>query len=168
MASTQMKTTSPILMNGGYVAEPKTFVCPAACGTAPISQVYLGNISSGLNIALTFNYPDTADWWGLPVRAGDVSSKTIILGDAAMSGRGDDGYFYGAYYMYAQPYTSPGGGQAWPRHSGACNILWGDGHVSTVAAPDPKAPESLYEPEALGRIYDFPQHWLRRSSPLLK
>lgn len=53
-------------------------------------------------------------------------------------------------------------GYAYPRHDGICNILWADGHVSGVKAPDGTA-ESLYKPEVLGDLWTPDNHWLSES-----
>lgn len=52
------------------------------------------------------------------------------------------------------------GGIAWPRHGDvACNVLWGDGHVSTIRIPDRNDPASLFDPSALGAGSGPPGYW---------
>lgn len=151
------------LITGGYVEDLETFICPSAHGViSPLSQVIgMGNISYGINIALSIDYPTTFPF--KPARAFEVSAQTIVAGDAKYPGVNHN-QNYGAYYMYGHLATGSSG-QAWPRHNGGCNILWGDGHVTRVAATDPKDPSTLYDKDALGKLWDHPEHWLRTTSP---
>ena len=149
------------LLNGGY-AEYKQFVCPTAKAKGDVKQVVnAGGSSYGINMALSFNYPNTA-WFQRPAKATDLAVRTIIAGDAAILPEGDDGWRLGSYYMY----SFPGGteGRAHPRHNGACNILWADGSVSAVRAKDPADPQSIYNEDALGMTYDSARYWLRANS----
>ncbi len=149
------------LVGPGYV--PKTvFFCPSSKGTREIdSAIYWGDVSYGINIALSFDYPNTENFQP-PARITDISAKTIVVTDAAMTPDFDDSQKHGCYYVYPWPNSGSGSGQSYPRHGGSCNVLWGDGHVSAVRAPNPRSPASLYEPEALGRTYASSEYWLRR------
>ena len=88
-------------------------------------------------------------------------SKVLAVVDAD---RYHGTHFFGCSYAYpwARAHAPPGDdGTAWPRHHGACNVLWLDGHVTSVEAPDPGDPESLYRPEALSELFGDPDYWMQ-------
>ena len=151
-----------LLLQKGYVRDRKTFICRAAGGTAALALVDQGLISYGYNIALSRDIPYNSDWFSPRARVVNVSAEVVVIADAAETGRWDDGFVYGDYILYPYVYKSAGGGVAWPRHNGICNVLWGDGRVTPVRASDPHDYRTLYQPEALGDMYSQPRRWLRQ------
>lgn len=121
-------------------------------------------ISYGMNICASIDYTRSG-WPTLSVKLDRLSDPTnmVTLTDTikVVFPR-----FYenqGMTYVYAWFYTgSDGGGIAWPRHGRTtCNVLWMDGHVTGVMAPDPGDPSTLYMPMALSRLWVNPDHWNR-------
>lgn len=67
---------------------------------------------------------------------------------------------FGSHYLYPYFKSNPhDDGISWIRHLGACNVLWYDGHITSVLAPEPENPESIYYAEALGDIWSDPSKW---------
>lgn len=148
------------LVGAGYTPK-KAFICRAAKGKRAVdSAIYWSEVSYGINMALSFDYPNTAHDQRT-ARMTEVSAETILVTDAALTPNFDDGGRHGSYYAYPWANIGANSGQSYPRHRGGCNVLWGDGRVTTVYATNPRDPATIYDAEALGRVYSFPKHWLR-------
>jgi general secretion pathway protein G len=138
----------------------KVFYCPAfMAGSAPINmadpdnfRVVNGLTSYSLNYALDADYTNwdgsSAIRHGVRISQVRQPAETILVIEGNVSGSG-------SYYVL--PYYSSGTGHVWAWHpKDRCNVLWVDGHVSTVQAPvqdDYKNDyKSFYTANALGRI----------------
>lgn len=126
-------------------------------------RAYWGIINYGMNLAL---YQDYTHWdYGPVIRTGikvqqvRQPSETVMVAEALRA----TSPFHQSYY--AVPYNDPSDSVAWPYHpNGGCNVLWVDGHVTTVYCPNPKDPSSLYTTKALGyvvykNLYTTPCDW---------
>lgn len=70
----------------------------------------------------------------------------------------------GSYTVPSIPDSRTNGRIPAPRHSGSVNIVWTDGHASSVKALNPNDPLSLYDSDSLGNasnILDQPNKWDR-------
>ena len=162
------------LTNGKYLEYTDVYFCPQsehslsppAGWTAKNYALYWGGISYGMNIAMSIDYGDRSNAPYYNTRRADFAtvdrvSNTILVVDA-QNYHGSN--FYGIRYAYpfSREYASPGDdGMAWPRHGGSCSVLWLDGHVTGVQAPNADRPESLYWPEALGSLNGDPDYWMQ-------
>jgi prepilin-type processing-associated H-X9-DG protein len=162
-----------ILFNGDYLPNvrkeygaPQNEImwCPESDGkVAKAWAAYHGGFSYGMSTALSFDYRNRFGSW-IPWRPTDLAvddvSRVISLVDSSMySGT----TMFGSHYVYPQARIGlpNDDGVAWPRHDGACNVLWLDGHVASVAATDPERPETIYAPGALGELGGNPDYWMR-------
>lgn len=71
--------------------------------------------------------------------------KKLLMIDCIDSIQGARGY-----NRVAQSNGSGVAGRPDPRHRGAANIVWVDGHASALQAPDPTYYGSMYSPDVLG------------------
>lgn len=160
------------LINGNYLAGIEAFFCPSSQYTgAPLSPPwtpksyasYWGGISYGMPTSLSRDY----DQAGFPNVAASLRNirdhaGTILLVD----GRPWSGTtFFGTRWVYpVSAVGNPPGddAMAWPRHNGACNALWVDGHVSAAVATNPNDPGTLYDARALTTLYGTPSYWDRK------
>ena len=162
-----------MVLEGGYLPsvrkeygapQHEIMWCPESDGkVAKAWAAYHGGLSYGMSIALHFDYRNRVGG-RIPARPTDLAfenvSKIISVVDSSLySGT----TMFGSSYVYPQarigrPHDD---GVAWPRHDGACNVLWLDGHVTSVAATNPEAPETIYAPGALGEMGGNPDYWMR-------
>lgn len=113
---------------------------------------YWGLINYGINTSLFLNQ---TNWNGGPdiptgVKISQVRhpSETVMVCESNNMAS----QFKTAYYVY--PYFDTSAGIAWPFHANAgCNVLWVDGHASTVHRSIPNDPASMYSDKALGALY---------------
>lgn len=123
---------------------------------------FWGFPSYGMNLALDYD-ENASPIVQRPARINEIknSSQKIFAADAAMYHQPSKG----SYYLYTVPRSTatPGDdGVVWPRHRGACNVLWVDGHVTTVMATDRSRPDTLYDAGALTQHYLTPNYWDRK------
>jgi len=120
-----------------------------------------GYISYGMSMGLTLDFKQ-AGWPDMPASFSQLSSptETVVLVDAYQPVLG-----HGIFYVHPY-YIAPSGfeyGAPSPRHpSASCNVLWADGHVSAVSAPDRRDPGSLYLQQALTDYSMNPSYWDRQ------
>lgn len=102
-----------------------------------------GRISFGMNEALHY---DMDDGWATRIaKIEDIlePTRTILVGDASNPGNN----WPGEYWL--RTYFIVGAGTPALRHFGGANVLWVDGHVTTVVPPTPGDVASMYSQEAL-------------------
>ena len=137
-------------LNYGYINNKAMMFCPAE--TSSYTQEWRWNnsyISYGYSIYLSFDYTKPA---AQRVRAAKLTeikqtSKTIMAVDSYCPTYSDN---RGRYYaMPMIPQASGGYGGAYTRHDMSCNVLWVDGHASSVRSSS-RNPNSLYDPGVLG------------------
>lgn len=123
-----------------------------------------GFVSYGMSLQFNLTYRNAVLTYGA-VKLNTVKHPSDVV-MVAETNKWSNGYV-GGYYVYSFNSADPGGQLAWPWHpSGGCNVLWADGHVTTVYAPDPNTPASLYGIGALGSqatyypyIESTDKHW---------
>lgn len=126
---------------------------------------YLGNFSYGMNLETSYKLASSS--WGMThmyevrntsdkILIAESGSKRVTLGTST-------GSIVGANYVYPRVpgSTVP---MAWPYHAGgSCNVLWIDGHVTTVGSTgDFFHPDPLYDNDSLGSYdgtTDTMGHW---------
>lgn len=131
--------------------EPNPIVAPDT--TEDASALTNGYISYGINFMLTYPYPPYTDIAKLTrIRK---PAETIMLVDSCYTPSTRTGF----YVVY--PYNSSSGYTAWMRHpNNGCNVLWVDGHVTTVNAKQPDV-AWLYTISALTDETNTANYWDR-------
>jgi prepilin-type processing-associated H-X9-DG protein/prepilin-type N-terminal cleavage/methylation domain-containing protein len=136
--------------NNGYIANKKMMFCPAEVSAYDLEWRWNNNyISYGYNISLSFDYSKPI---AERVRAAKLTeikqpTKTIEAVDSYCPTYSD---FRGRYYaMPMIPQDSGGYGGAYNRHGLNCNVLWVDGHATSVRTTSYN-PHSLYDEGVLG------------------
>jgi prepilin-type processing-associated H-X9-DG protein/prepilin-type N-terminal cleavage/methylation domain-containing protein len=131
------------------------FFCPDFANPFDHPKWYLWGytqyISYGLNRQLNADLSVSPAKWR-PTRITQVrrAAETILAAESGSMlgvGSGQSGQAgERTNYVYPSGTTSAASGVsvAWPWHNGGCNVLWVDGHVTTVFADNPKIPASLY------------------------
>jgi prepilin-type processing-associated H-X9-DG protein len=123
------------LLTTKMLGSDKVLFCPerrpipivAPDTTEEASALTNGYISYGINLVLT--YPYTPYTQIAKISQIRYPAETIL----AVESRFTDTTPTGIYVVY--PYNRSVGDTAWMRHpNGGCNVLWVDGHVSTVHA----------------------------------
>ena len=147
----------------------KVFTCPSMQGTNPaIGHQY---VSYGYNYA---HIGSSARYGGSskPAKDSQIKKKdaTILLADTYGSGTGVS-LKRGYYILYDQYTTSGSFGLLDGRHSRGVNVLWCDGHATTVYVPT-KAPDKfgytttdnpyLYYPFKNGTVVGVPENHFDR------
>jgi prepilin-type processing-associated H-X9-DG protein len=129
------------------------FFCPDFVNTSGRPQWdlwgYTQYISYGLNRQLN---KDLATGVWRPTRITQVrqAAETILAAESgSMAGVGSGlsasaGERTNYVYPAGTTSTSDPTSVAWPWHDGGCNVLWVDGHVTTVYGKNAKVPASLY------------------------
>ena len=84
---------------------------------------------------------------------------TITFTDSAMIHEPRKGSPY--IYSWWKGVNPGDDGSAWPRHAGACNVLWVDSHASSVMAANPNHPATIYDQSALTTLFADPDYWDR-------
>ncbi|MBI4025032.1 MAG: prepilin-type N-terminal cleavage/methylation domain-containing protein [Verrucomicrobia bacterium] len=160
------------LVNGNYMQKTDVLFCPiakSATGETQADALYWGAISYGKNRGLDIDYILGSPTYGVAVPATLATirspAQTILMVDSwAGNGLNADGTPFSWYgFCWVNPWASGNGtGVAWPRHRGICNVLWVDGHVTGVRAPN-NNPASIYNVNALSEINPSvgPDYWNR-------
>jgi prepilin-type processing-associated H-X9-DG protein/prepilin-type N-terminal cleavage/methylation domain-containing protein len=115
-------------------------------GYAPRSILwgYYHMISYGINLQLSEDL-STTTWRDTRITQIHHPAETILMAESGsiystgkLSGSPES-----TTYVYPRP---PGASvsMAWPWHDGGCNVLWADGHVTTVYTNATKDPATLY------------------------
>ena len=116
------------------------------------------NNNLGSSLRLSWSGPDPVPDAYRPANVVDVvnPTQTILFTDSvqrdAAPGRVVGYHSVNDLYNTATAYSDP-------RHSGAVNVVWVDGHGSAVAASDP---DNAYTPDALTAIGDKNNYWDRK------
>ena len=107
--------------------------------------IYAGTISYGMSITLATD-PVTSVF--TPVKLTQIAqpAATIEVTDA-MNRDPATKQVTGCFYL--RPYYNYGMANASIRHEGACNVVWVDGHVTSVKATNTKDERSIYDQKAL-------------------
>jgi prepilin-type N-terminal cleavage/methylation domain-containing protein/prepilin-type processing-associated H-X9-DG protein len=117
---------------------------------------YNGLISYGISLDVCIDYKH---WSGVGpyrkwIKMNEIRhpAETVMVVEANNRSYADN---RGTYSVYGSFSTSASNSHAWPWHEkGGCNVLWADGHVTTVYAPDP----TMYSPgkytARTGTLYD--------------
>ena len=150
----------------------RVLLCPAMpqmslSPTVPDETYRMANgfLGYGMSLQLGLTYRDGVLTYG-PVKMNVVKDAANVV-MATETNKWGAGYV-GGYYVYSFASTDINGQLSWPWHpNGGCNVLWCDGHVTTVNAADPKNPAALYDPRALGAyssyypyVYSTDNHWV--------
>jgi len=158
------------LYNGKHIASKFVFFCPEnnllppphpAFNVIEEFAFHIGTIHYGMNIGLTIPYDTNIGIYdSAKVTKLRNATETIVVVD---SGRAGNDPAFGTHWVYPFPRLPSlfDDSVAWPRHQGACNVLWADGHVSTVRATDPKNAATLYDTGALTQLADTNNYWDR-------
>lgn len=150
-----------------YVGDGMVFFCQSATEVPNLDPVNYpgmlwaldrGSISYGMTGSMDYDYkqykgfPDVS----LAITSFRRPAETILLADAYNPLTG-----FGTWYM--QPYYSPGSGaQLMPRHGGSCNVLWMDGHATSVKSVNKENPPAgIYDVVALTDYSTTPSYWNR-------
>lgn len=151
-----------LLLDGKYIATDDVFYCPEY--EQPVwnhptlndrqYSTYWGYFSYTMNLACSY------DWAANIYRANkftDVrsSAEKILLVEGTLAENNNVGYFM------AYPWYSSNPGIAWPRHGRLekCNVLWMDGHVTTVRNTTPGIASGIYGQGALTTMNSSPDYW---------
>jgi len=156
-------------VNRSYVPVDDPFFCPShelpEPGAGFEQQYYWfynGAVSYGMNIGLTFDYDLDGGSTFSTARFDQITepARTIVLVDSFFATQPQKG----SHYVYPWAKTGPIGddGNATPRHGGICNVLWVDGHATSIRAPDPEDHTTLYDAEVLTTYSQDPDYWLRQ------
>lgn len=159
------------LFNNKFLPSKDVFFCtewertgnPPAGYTQKDYAFLNGFISYGMNLALSIPYKRNPATYEQP-KMSQIrrSSETIMAVDSRSASQW---YNDGSPYVYPWPKPPlPGDDSvAWPRHGRlVCNVLWVDGHVTSVRAATRDNYASLYLPGTLTRLYDPLDKWIAR------
>jgi len=159
----------------GYLPGYDVFFCPshevikAPSRWAPLPgetdkayAVSHGLISYGINMSLSIDYSKP----GTPISPAkftqlNKASETILLMDAEHPVNK-----YGLFYVH--PYYIPAnanidyGGPAMRHSNATVNVLWADGHVTSVGPARRLAPHTIYDRKALTDYGMIPNLWDRQ------
>lgn len=122
--------------------------------TEQASALTNGYVSYGANIMLFYPYPPYTDI----ARQSQIRqpSETILATDSNWTLDTRTGCFF------VFPYQRSAGGTAWSLHPNhGCNVLWADGHVTTVNAPSSSI-GALYNSSALTNEAFESNYWDRK------
>lgn len=119
-----------------------------------------GFASYGMSSGLSYDYSQ-AGYPAVPSRIQDIkqAANTVLLADA-QGRRTDDLQVVGSFLLRA--YYNRGIDDASIRHDGACNVLWVDGHVTSVKVTNPKDPSTIYSQQALTNYSMSNNYWDRK------
>jgi prepilin-type N-terminal cleavage/methylation domain-containing protein/prepilin-type processing-associated H-X9-DG protein len=153
-----------------YIPKEMIF-CPAnelpvlSGGKDPIEFYWnWGCPSYGMNLCLNYDYTttDATKAWK-PVQVDHIRNpgNVIFFIDSGLVNPTIPPEPVTGYRMVYNEYRSWAyGGIAWPWHGGVgCNVLWGDGHVTTARIPNRKDPSMLYDASVLGTNDGPPGYW---------
>lgn len=149
----------------GYIEDIEALFCPSGNKNDPRTnetKFYEGWIDYGMSLGL--NYDLSVGWDQAAHSLIHNPQETIVALDcrrAINTVYGPNAGWNWSYWGYTS--TATDGGVAKARHEGnKCNVLWADGHVSSVEQPDPDLEASLYWPQALGSIWYPSNYWDRK------
>ncbi len=155
-----MKLTPPDTMG-----ELKNSIIWCPSHIAPASDPYWfykwGNISYGYSAGITVGW-----YWGHSGQIARITnlgtpSKTIVITDTCVAisypiDPSYDGNDYGKYTVYPYYRSGSNGYVVSERHLGArTNVVWADGHTSSVANPTPGDGHGFYQPDVFGSYFDY-------------
>jgi prepilin-type processing-associated H-X9-DG protein/prepilin-type N-terminal cleavage/methylation domain-containing protein len=145
----------------GYIADRNICFCPSCPQGEDRDWLWdHGYTTYGYSIGLCFDYSK-------PISQRIRAARTQELKDPTRTILAVDAYnpYYKRGYYYASVKAQDADsiyGAAYPWHGNSSNVVWVDGHVSNVIAPDRANPRSLYEASALTDLYDAPSYWDRK------
>lgn len=169
------------LYNGGYVSTVKAYLCPSFRGNYHPFSEYIDSIhpNQTTHAANNFEYgtgygynwknigssarelsnkgvPTSSNQKGRPARPIDLVNPSWTYVTMDSGGTNASGSLtFGFWIVQGQTTTSKNHAQA--RHSGSVNVLYGDGHVSSVKVSDPAHPYGT----GLSTYLDPNNHWER-------
>ncbi len=165
-----------LMYSGALAATPaptsrlvsKVLICPnlppytgTTTGTTALERRLLyGFFNYGINGALSVDYthPGGPTNWPRWIKITKVRhpTETVMIAEAASPGGNVEPgggpareVYYAEPYAPASPSTNLGHAGIW-HANGGCNVLWVDGHVTTVHAPNRNDAATLYSEKALG------------------
>jgi len=158
-----------LLLNGKYLATVAVFYCPdhelppsPVAGFSDMAYAtYWGQFSYAMNLTCGIDWANAGAY-----RAGKMTdvrntADKILLVEGAHSESLSN---IGAYAVYPW-YSTTNPGTAWPRHGRleSANVLWFDGHATSVRSDSPGIHSGIYGPGALGQAdFSLPvesDHW---------
>jgi prepilin-type processing-associated H-X9-DG protein len=168
----------------GYVKSPEVYHCPsqpidpfgnrdltpyrtgdeADFGGDPFDYIDYGYNYRNLGSGGYFAFYATPSYLtqSQPAHSWDVKhpEETIVLCDSVFYALSADGLR--GYYVVADSFlpVQNSNYNADARHSGSCNVLWADGHASSVICPK-GSPYGNNDGKGLTNFYDAPNHWTR-------
>ena len=154
------------LISGEYLNSTEILTCPShkLDDDLPLPQ----RLSYGMSIAFAFDYAGVLNGQGnYNPRAWKMSdirfpSEIIVVVDSANAHYPERGGVVAVYAWWKDPLVVPPGDAyvAYPRDGGWCGTVWADGHGSSVKAPDPDDPSTIYDQSALTSIFSVPDYWV--------
>lgn len=154
----------------GYIDGYDVFYCPSADYPGNPDSTYTqrrqyatdrGHISYALNMGLAHDL-STPFFPQDQARIGEIDSpvETILTVDSIWPVAGYGIFYVHPYYIALNP-ASTAYGQLSTRHGGSCNVLWVDGHVTSVRSPNPDDPAAIYSQDGLTSFAMQPNYWDR-------
>jgi prepilin-type processing-associated H-X9-DG protein len=128
-----------------------------------------GVINYGISLAVStydYTYSSGASRYIKINEVRHAAQTIMVVESAALDSPQHTAYYAYPYYSSSMAAGGSGAkyGRAYPWHSGGgCNVLWVDGHVTTVHADIPSQPETVYH--SLGYLYasgkspSYPCYW---------
>jgi prepilin-type processing-associated H-X9-DG protein/prepilin-type N-terminal cleavage/methylation domain-containing protein len=155
-----------VLYEGDYVPSKDAFICPGHVLHSDFNAARAfdnpgsdgGGISYGMGDHMQYDWQNGAAAWPQN-RIGDYasSSQTLLIMDAWRKNISEaTGFDRGIAYVVGRYHTAFVDIPQIVRHPGStCNILWLDGHVAGIPAPDPTSAHSIYQepPAGIGNAY---------------
>ncbi|MFA7231965.1 MAG: prepilin-type N-terminal cleavage/methylation domain-containing protein [Victivallaceae bacterium] len=157
--TTANKRWGGVLVKLKYLSNAKALICPESAKINPIDLLVSNSLGYGMSILLSYNYdasPMHAEWFKMSQL--QSPSNTIFVADSFKY----DPAAYTATFkapmpdqmIYGNTTSGANSGMVYPWHQEQnCNVLWTDGHVTSVKSPT-KNHLGLYTKGALGTRYD--------------
>lgn len=159
--STELDVWHRVLYDKGYIKPSPWYAVYACPSVGNINDVGTGwyqmpgaggyrYISYGYNVNLSEQ----------PMASFQQPAQTIVLVDSLVAN--NTGVAPGCpslagYFIAFGDFGTSDYGRPFARHSGGCNVLWVDGHVSMVMSPNPASLNAIYQ--SLTSVFDSPNYW---------
>jgi prepilin-type N-terminal cleavage/methylation domain-containing protein/prepilin-type processing-associated H-X9-DG protein len=133
-----------------------------------------GYVAYGMNMNLAYTDATTGVTDGYKIEQIKHPASTVLVVEAWHRGpytnnghpAGDFGYprDWNGGSFFVRGYYNHGVNDVAPRHQGACNPVWADGHVTEVKSPNPKDDSTIYNKTALTDTTMSNNYWNMISS----